>query len=218
MDAGILAAQGVPVVNPLPVSWLGLTTAPVQPPTWSNIGPLNNTQIKNLLAQIGYDQSAWDYTLVDNNNTLGRYQITPALLESYGLLATGSNAAYGNSCVNYRHCWQPTYINNGQNVYENYFYNITNLTEFLNTPVAQEHLAYQRISDLYVESANAGVIQPRDSSETVAGMIYVAWALGVGQGPEDINSAWAWRYNNANSTTGINKFNAGRYSVAVLSR
>ena len=136
-------------------------------------------------------------------------------LENYGLLAKGSVAAYGSDAVNYRHSWQSTY-----SPYENYFYNTKSLSGFLKNSSAQEHLAYQCIVDLYTASTNVGTIQDTDLAQTAAGMIYVAWTLGVGAGPTTSNSngtgAWAWRYNNIGS--GVNTFNSGRYAVAVLSQ
>jgi hypothetical protein len=138
---------------------------------------------------------------------LGRYQITTSTLESYGLLAAGSNTAYGTSCVTYRHCWNPTNFNHGQNSYENYFYNIPNMTGFLTTPVAQEHLAYQILADLYVALTNNLAIKKTDTAEVIAGMLYVGWTLGAA-------GANNWRYNNVGS--GAASYNSGRYSVAVL--
>lgn len=215
MDAGITAAKATPIPTPLPVSWLGLASAPAQPPAWAAISQLSSTQIHNLQAQIGYDQSVWNYSLVGTNNQLGRYQFSTTLLESYGLLAPGSNAAHGTSCVNYLHCWRPTYINGAQNTYQNYFYNINSQANFLATPVAQDHLAYQHILDLYNQCVNVGAIKSTDSADIVAGMIYVAWVLGVGNSNAG-SGAWAWRYNATGA--GTNSFNSGRYSVLVLSR
>jgi hypothetical protein len=208
MDAGIQAAAGTPIATPLPTTWLGLPGMPLQPPAWATIGILTTKQIKNLQAQIGYDLSQWNYSLVGNNNALGRYQFTTTALESYGLLAVGSNSAYGTDCVNYRHCWNPTYFNNGQNAYENYFYNITSITGFLTTTVAQEHLAYQNLVDLYVALTNIGAIKKTDTADVVAGMLYVGWTLGA-------TGANAWRYTNVGS--GATSYNSGRYSVIVLS-
>jgi hypothetical protein len=215
MDAGINAAKAMPIPTPLPVSWLGLASAPELPPGWAAIPQLTSLQIRNLQAQIGYDQSRWNYSLVGESNQLGQYQFTTSILESYGILSPGSNAAHGTSCVNYLHCWRPTYISGAQNVYQNYFYNITSLANFLATPVAQDHLAYQRIFDLYNQCVNVGAIQSTDAADVVAGMIYVAWTLGVGNSNSG-GGAWAWRYTALGS--GISSFNSGRYSVVVLSR
>lgn len=215
MDLGIQAAAGLPIANSLPVSWLGRSDMPLSPPSWATIPALSNVQLRNLLAQIAYNESAWNYKLIGNDNKLGRYQFEVQTLENYGLLAAGSVATYGTDAVNYRHCWQSVY-----SAYENYFYNTTSLSGFLKNLSAQEHLAYQYIVDLYTASTNVGTIQDSDLAQTTAGMMYAAWTLGVGAGPTTSNSngtgAWAWRYNNVGS--GANTFNSGRYAVAVLSQ
>ena len=220
MTTGIQAAQAQPIQNPLPTSWLGLPTAPPTPPSWAQFGGLSAIQIRNLLAQIAYDTSAWNYQLVGANNQLGRYQVSVPVLEAYGLLSAGSYETYGSAAVNYQHCWQPLIVNNGQNVYQNYFYNITNQTQFLHSTVAQEHLAYQRLVDIYINSINTGTILSSDNSDIVAGMIYVGWTLSVGNGPSPTNingtGSWAWRFNNIGS--GSNSFNSGRYAITVLSQ
>lgn len=219
MDTGIQLAAGVPITNPLPASWLGRADTPPTPPAWATIGPLSTTQVRNLQAQIAYDLSGWNYNLIGGSNQLGRYQISTQILEAYGLLAVGSNAQYGTDCVNYRHSWNPIYINNGINTYQNYFYNITSLNNFLSNIATQEHLAYQRLVDIYLTSLDIGAIKKSDDEQTIAGMIYVGWTLSVGTGPTisspNGTGAWAWRYNNIGS--GTNSYNSGRYSIAVLS-
>jgi hypothetical protein len=220
MSTGIQAASGIPITSPLPLGWLGRADAPPVPPIWASVGSFSSVQLRNLQAQIAYDLSTWNYTTIGTSNKLGRYQFSTVELETYGLLATGSNDAYGTDCVNYLHCWSPVYVNNGINDYANYFYNITSINEFLNNVTAQEHLAYRKIADLYTECTNVGVIQDTDAIDSQAGLIYVAWTLGVGTGPTMSSAsgtgAWAWRYNNVGS--GINSYNSGRYSIAVLSQ
>jgi hypothetical protein len=223
MDPGIQAATGALVENQLPVSWLGRITTPgvsgmpMDPPNWATLvlnGALSNLQLKNLLAQIAYNESAWDYNLIGSNNKLGRYQFDSQTLENYGLLASGSVETYGNNAVTFRHCWQPAY-----NSYEDYSYNIKNLNGFLTNQAAQDHLAYQLLIDTYSACINSGAIQDADNTQTIAGMISVAWTLGTGTGPTPSESngtgAWAWRYNNVGS--GAVSYNQGRYAVAVLS-
>lgn len=220
MDPGIQSALGQSTTNTLPVSWLGRADAPPVPPIWANIKVLTNTQVRNLQSQIAYDLSGWDYSKIGADNQLGRYQFSSQILEVYGLLTPGSNLHYGTDSVNYRNCWNPIYINTGINVYQNYFYNVTGLSNFLTTKTAQEHLAYQRIVDLYLTGLDAGIIGLDDSADTVAGMIYVAWTLSVGAGPTAASpmgtGAWAWRYNNIGN--GAAAYNGGRYAVAVLSQ
>lgn len=217
-DPGIKVSAGQPITTPLPTSWLGKNSMPPAPPTWAGIGTVSSAQIRNLLAQIGYDLSQWDYTLVQNNR-VGRYQFSGQQLEAYGLLASGSYAAYGEECVNYNHAWSPTVVNNADYPYENYFYNITSLNGFLNSIASQEHLAYQRLVDIYVTGKNIGLIADSDSIDVVAGMMYVGWTLGVGTTPTVSNvtgtGAWAWRYFNVGN--GVNSFNSGRYAITVLS-
>jgi len=218
-DVGIINAAGISIPNPLPQSWLGRVDAPLAAPRWISIGPLTSRQTQLLQAQIGYDQSGWDYYKIGINNQLGRYQIGTQTLENYGLLAAGSNAAYGTNCVNYRNCWRPTYIKTAANLYENYFYNTDSLNAFLSVAVAQEHLSYQIIDDLYKGLIKINAIQSTDSADMVAGMIYVAWTLGVGTVPTGADAtgtgAYAWRYYNIGN--GTDSYNSGRYSVTVLS-
>jgi hypothetical protein len=218
-DLGIRNSTGRAVPKPLPQAWLGRADAPLPLPTWVTIGPLTARQVQLLEAQIGYDASGWDYTKIGDTNALGRYQFSTQLLEDYGLLAAGSNAAYGTDCVNYRHCWQPTYIKNTSNSFENYFYNVDSLNLFLSGAVAQDHLAYQVLSDCYLGLLKTGGIVESDSVDVKAGMIYVAWTLGVGSAPAGQNvsgfGAYAWRHFNVG--LGTDSFNSGRYAVSTLS-
>ena len=141
-------------------------------------------------------------------------------LEDYGLLAVGSNATYGTDSVNRRTCWRSVTIRRNTNGYSNYLYNTTRLSDFLSNQVAQEHLAYQRLYDLYNDLTNVGAILSTDTTETVAGMIYVGWVLGVGTSATNSNpagtGAWGWRYSGIGS--GVNSYNAGRYAITVLSQ
>jgi len=220
MDIGLKYAVTHPVINPLPVSWLGRTDAPITPPDWANIYRLTSMQIRNLQAQIGYDVSAWNYKLIGFNNALGRYQYTPATLEKYGILAEGSNLHYGTDCVNYQTCWRPVVIRKNTNSYANYIYNLGNLTQFLDNAAAQDHLAYQLVYDLYNELSLINAITPADDLDVVAGMISVAWTFGVGTVPTGKNitgtGAYAWRYFNTGACA--NEYNRGRYAVTVLSQ
>lgn len=219
MDTGITTSYGQAVLNPLPPSWLGRTDAPPSPPSWASIGVLTAVDIQCLLAQIAYDKSVWSYTKIGSNNQLGRYQFSTAILESYGLLASGSNAAYGTNCVNYAHCWTPTFITDGVHTYGNYFYNVSNIRTFLSSTISQEHLAYQRLVDIYITSLNNEVIFDTDPPDVVAGMMYVGWTLGIGGSQTSSNptgtGAWAWRNFNVGDY-GTESFNSGRYAVDVL--
>jgi hypothetical protein len=220
MDIGIQSAVRQAVTNPLPIGWLGRADMPPTLPAWAVIDRLSTAQMVNLQAQLGYDASSWDYTMVGPNNELGRYQFSASLLESYGLLTPGSTAAYGTDCVNYQTCWRPVIIRKNTNSYANYIYDADSISSFLTHTTGQEHLAYQIIYDLYNALVLNNGIQPTDNAETVAGMIAVARQLGAGTGPGSANlngtGAYAWRY--AGLGNGIEAYNSGRYAIAVLSQ
>jgi hypothetical protein len=221
MDAGIVQALGQVVQNPLPPTWLGYASAPPGIPDWANIGILTGKQVRALMAQIAYDASGWNYQSIGSSGQLGRYQISTVTLENYGLLLSGANAAYGSNCVNYQHCWVPgTVVKASTNSYTRYIYNTTNLLDFLTTPNAQEHLAYQLLNDYYAGLQKLNAVQDSDSADTVAGMLYVAWVLGVGTAPGADSStgtgAYAWRYSSIGA--GATAYNSGRYAVMVLAQ
>ena len=215
MDSGIQHASTQAPATPLPTAWLGRAEAPFARPDWAVIGALTSVQHRNLLSQMAYNFSTWAYDKVGTNNELGRYQVTVTQLETYGLLAPGSYVAYGNDAVNYQNCWRaPT------NTYADYLVDVVNFLDFLSNKTAQESLAYQILLDLYNSCIRLNVIQGDDSSEVVAGMLYVAWMLGVGTAPTIATptgtGAYAWRYFNVGS--GSAYYNAGRYAVVVLSK
>ena len=215
MDAGIRQAARTAPVSPLPISWLGRSDMPVPCPDWAVIAQLSTVQLRNLLAQIGYVSSNWNYAKIGTANRLGRYQFAPEILESYGLLTVGATASYGTDAVNYQHCWRaPT------STYADYMVEISSLTEFLNNATAQEFLAYQRLQDLYSGCIKIGAIKTNDAADVVAGLLYVSWELGVGT-PSTLNNssgtgAYAWRYFNVG--TGATYYATGRYAVEVLSK
>ena len=219
MDIGIINARKLAISNPLPLSWLSRPDAPSHLPGWATIGQLTSVQVTNLQCQIGYDRSGWDYKKIGDKNQLGRYQPTTATLEKYGILAQGSNAAYGIDCVNYKNCWRQVAVRS-TNSYANYLYDITSLNAFLNSTVAQDHLNYQIIYDTYTELTQNGSILSTDSAEIVAGMILVGIELGTGSTGNSTNTigsgAYAWRYYNAGQ--GANAYNSGRYAITVLSQ
>lgn len=220
MDIGIQTAAQQGIQNPLPISWLGRTDMPTSLPASAEIPGLTNTQTVNLLAQIGYNLSEWDYLKIGADNRLGRYQFTPATLESYGILAPGSLAAYGTDCVNYRTCWSPVTIRNTTNGYANYVYDADSINTFLNHTSGQDHLAYQVLYDLYNALLHNTGIHTTDAADVLAGMINVAWTLGAGSASSAANitgtGAYAWRYNNVG--LGVVAYNSGRYAVTVLSQ
>ncbi len=214
-DIGIQRAARRAVSRALPISWLGQELMPRAVPDWATIKQLTSVQHKNLVAQLAYAISGWNYTLIGTNNELGMYQITAATLEDYGLLAPGSVASYGTEAVNYRHCWRATLTDA-----EEYNFTVSSCTDFLNNRIAQDYLAYRIIEDLYSMMIKNTAVLANDSAEVTAGMLAVAWYVGTGTRPTAANingtGAYAWRY--AGVGTADDYYAQGRYSVAVLSR
>ena len=208
MDVGFNQASSSGVLNPLPIGWLGRADAPAALPAWAIVGQMSSVQVQNLLSQISYDLSGWDTTKIGPNNQLGSYQFGTTTLENYGILAAGSNLSYGTDCINYKSCWQQVMLK-GTNSFSNYLFNCNSLYSFLNSSIAQEHLAYQIVYDTYTELTNNGVIVDSDTVDTVAGMIYVGWMIGS-------SAAYSWRRYGRG--TASNYFNSGRYAVTVLSQ
>jgi hypothetical protein len=98
-------------------------------------------------------------------------------------------------------------------------YNTTSLSGFLTNPIAQEHLAYQYLYDLYTNMNKIRAITADDTAETLGGMLYVGWDLGSGTSITHESSigagAYAWRYSgNGNGTA---PFVAGKYATGALS-
>jgi hypothetical protein len=215
MDAGIAQATRILPPDPLPVSWLGRADTPHPCPDWAVIAQLSSTQQRNLLAQIAYVSSVWDYTKIGVNNELGRYQVDTNTLETYSLLTAGSNASYGIDSVNYQHCWRAP-----ASTYADYLTEVANINDFLTNTSAQELLAYQRLSDLYSDCVKIAAIKTNDTADVVAGMLYVAWVLGAGTTSTLNNTtgtgAYAWRYFSVG--TGASYYAAGRYAVTILSK
>lgn len=209
IETGIQNSLGQSIATPLPISWLGRSDMPPPPLSTTNIDALTQTQSRNLQAQIAYDLSEWDYAKVGTDNAVGRYQFAPTILEAYGVLAPGSNQAYGVDCVNHTTCWRPVPVRNKKNGISTYLNDNDSLTSFLTDSMAQEKLAYQISYDLYNGLVDNGGITALDTVETVAGMISVAWGAGV-------TAAYTWRYRGTGSNS--DAYNSGRYAVTVLSQ
>lgn len=215
MDAGIAQASRILPTSPLPVSWLGRSDTPHPRPDWAVIPVLTATQQRNLLAQIAYISSTWNYKKIGTNNELGRYQFDTNTLETYGLLTAGANISYGTDSINYQHCWRAPF-----STYANYLSEVTNINDFLTNTSAQEFLAHQRLIDLYSDCVRIAVIKTNDSADVVAGMLYVAWVLGPGTAATLNNTtgtgAYAWRYFSVGA--GASYYTAGRYAITILSK
>jgi hypothetical protein len=217
MDKGLVQAVGNSIATPCPPSWLGRTDAPLKVPANSYFNRLTPVEIENLQAQIAYDKSEWNYAKVSDNE-LGRYQFGAEVLELYGFLYPDSVSHYGKEAVNYRACWTSTPL--ATQMFTGFLYNVADANNFLLSTAAQEHLAYWHLYNLYLELKKINAIQDTDANDIVAGMLYVAWELGVGTAPTSTHrlgtGAYAWRYSGIGE--GANAYNSGRYAITILSQ
>ena len=195
-DLGIISARGVSVQTPLPVGWLGRPDAPLSVPVTYQNPVLTYSQVQCLVAQIGFDKSQWNYSLIDGNS-LGRYQFSADVLESYGFLIGTAVLNYGQAAVFKRACWVPT----------NYSYGVSSMQGFLAGTAAQDHLIYQILFDTYAGLVKNGGIRAADSTDVCSGMMYAGLNLGI------VN-AQIWRTSGIGN--GIAPFNSGRYAITVL--
>lgn len=206
-DIGITNSIGTGVLSPVPSAWLLKPTAPAIPPGWLLISGFSGEQMQALAAQLSYSNSQWDYGKIGSNNELGAYQFTASILEQYNLLLAGSVAAYGNQAVNRPNAWagnanSTQFLSDARNSHKA---PINNIQEFLANKKAQDNLAYRRIFDLYNQLVKTAAVKTTDTADIISGMIFVAWAIGAGNGATPTSQigsgAWAWRYSNYSPVT-----------------
>jgi len=217
---GITQAATVSLSGTLPKGRLGLTTAPTAPNQTLAIDRFSTINLRCLAAQIGYNASGWDYTKISSKFLIGSYQVGAQTLENYGFLVPGSAKIYGADAVNRNFNWQPITVRKNTSSYSTYNTKIGSLKDFLSTPGFQDALAYQILHDTYYALYQSNAITDSDPTDVIAGMMYVAWVLGVGSTPTNATpngtGAWAWRFHNMGNAA--NYYNLGRYTVTVLSQ
>ena len=170
----------------------------------SGVGPLNQTEIKALMTQLGHSESGNDYAATErqNGNYLGKYQVGADVLKDQGYIKEDAWKEYGNRAVQYPSSWT------GKN-------GVTSKESFLNSPSAQESVMYNNLTSNYNAMVQSGAIKSSDNTSTVAGMLATSHLLGA-------SGAAKWRSTgvgaDANKTTGATYFNQGRYAVDVLAK
>lgn len=198
MDPGPAAASKQNVSNGMPKEWLG---KPDVPKPSGGIGPLSTYQTQCLMAQIAFNESRWDYTVINQFNFVGRYQFGAPALADCGYIKPDYIKQYGgNKCLNVSMAWTNK---DG----------IGSIEEYKSTPSAQESAMFDLMNRNYKTMVRIGAIKSDDDLCTVAGLIQVAHLLGAG-------GAKSWRNSgggaDANGTTGATYFNRGRYAIDVL--
>ena len=195
--AGPKAAQGVGVKNPVNKSYVNRTDNPAPP---GGVGPMNPTQTKALMTQLGWNESGFKYNIANQYNYLGKYQTGAAVLTDQGYIKRDAYALYGNKAVNYPSSWT------GKD-------GIATKDMYLNSAATQEKVMYNLLQSNYKTLVRIGAISPGDDLCTVSGMLAASHLIGAG-------GAKTWRNTgggqDANGTTGTSYFNMGRYAVDVL--
>lgn len=201
LDSGPRAASLNSVYNPCPKNLMNASNNPNPP---GSVGNLSTVETKALMTQIAFNESNLDYSVSESKrgNYLGKYQIGSAVLVDQGYIKPDAYKKYGTAAVQYPSSWT------GKD-------NVTTKEAFLSKTGVQEKTMYNLMNSNYRTMVKSGAIQPTDSKETVSGMLSTAHLLGA-------EGAKNWRTTgsgqDANTTTGTQYFNAGRYANTVLSK
>lgn len=200
LDPGPASAKGKTVKNPVPSYYMKRED---NPNPQGGIGPLSQFQVKCVLTQLAWNESHFNYSIVEvaRGNFLGKYQIGAAALTDLGYIKKDYYKQYGSQAVNYDNSWL------GKD-------GINTKQDFLNAHGVQETAMFNLVTSNYNTLVRNNGIKSGDDLCTVGGMLCVAHLLGAG-------GANTWRKtaggSDANGTTGTTYFNMGRYAIDVLS-
>lgn len=198
LDPGPKDAANQGVTNPVNRSYMNRSDAPT---ITEGIGPLTAEQTKALVQQTGWSESGCKYSVTNQLNYCGKYQLGAAALADLGYIKLDAYRLYGgNKAIEYASSWT------GKD-------GITNKQDFLNNGPIQEKIMLALLRMNYNNLVRNGGIKEGDDQCTIAGMLSVAHLLGAA-------GAKKWRMTaggaDANGMTGSKYFNRGRYAVDVL--
>lgn len=203
LDPGPSSAQGRAIKKRFPPNRLA-----EQPTPPGGIGPLGASEVRAIMAQLGWRESNFNYSAVNQYGYIGKYQFGAAALVDRGYIKKDVYARYGQASLNRPDAWT------GKN-------NITNRTTWLSSPRIQELTMYEQLQANYSQMTKNRGIKSGDDSCTIAGMLCVAHLLGPNRGGT-VPGALGWRLTgtgtDANGTSGGDYYNAGRYAIDVLSK
>lgn len=203
-DAGPSAAQGKPVKNKLPLAKLA-----EQPVPKDGLGPLSVSEVRALMGQLGNLESTMDYSKVNEQGYLGKYQFGAAALVDRGYIHKDYYDRYGQAALDMDLAWT------GKN-------NIKAKDNWLANSSIQEQTMYEQMKANYQQLVNNQSIKPGDDKSVISGMLSVAHLLGPNKGTSTRPGAATWRSTgtgtDANGTSGADYYNAGRYAMEVLAK
>jgi hypothetical protein len=199
LDPGPSGAQGRAIKSRLPLERLSQ-----QPTPPGGIGPLSVSDVRAVMAQLGWRESNWNYSAENQIGYLGKYQFGAAALVDRGYIRRDFYSRLGQAALNNPNAW--TNKNN-----------IASKSAWLLSPQIQELTMYEQLQANYSQLLKNRGIKDGDDLCAIAGMLCVSHLLGPNRG-----GALGWRSSgvgvDANGTSGTDYYNAGRYAIDVLSK
>ena len=170
-----------------------------QPEPDGAIGELSSSEIRALSAQIGWSESRQDYTKIEENGFVGKYQFNYENLVELGYVKEGLAPTIET-------------INNPNNWLAKD--NLNNLNDFLASKELQEQAMFNLIRLNYANLQATGAIVKSSSKEEIAGLLSVAHLAGPGGA-----TAW-WKTGKlnigGNGYTAADYYNRGKFSVTQV--
>jgi len=202
LDSGPSSAAGKPVKSKLEKSKLTQ-----QPVPQNGIGPLSVSEVRALMAQLGWKESSWNYSAVNTFGFSGKYQFGAAALVDRGYIYKDYYDKHKNAALTIDNAWTGK---NGINSRDNWLANTT----------IQEQVMYEQLTANYQQLVRNNGIKEGDDKCTIGGMLCVAHLLGPNKGTSRAPGAVSWRTtgngNDAYGTSGTDYYNMGRYAIDVL--
>lgn len=171
-----------------------------QPNAQDTIGVLSKTELTSYFAQIGRSESSSNYTAVNSIGYLGKYQFGYQALIDAGLV---KSSVTSNSQLDLPDNWISKQCSSKQ--------------DFLANPGLQEDVMFNYTLRNYNSLISNGVInqENKNNSQEVAGWLATSHLLGPG-GAKKVYQGEPG--SDGFGTSGLDYFQRGKYSVAVLSQ
>jgi len=202
-DLGITAAAGEKVALPTcPAEFLAKTTT--YSPTGgvgTNSPKFTQLQVKAMMAELGYYESQFNYSLI-NVDRIGKYQVDAPYLANVGYIKPDAIKQYGESALSKGESWT------GKD-------GIQSQEDFFASATIQDQIQFNEFTNNYAALVANGGIMTTDDICTAAGMLFVAHQF------RSADQALKWRQQgtliDALGRNGVEYFNQGRYAIDVLS-
>lgn len=202
-DLGITEATGKQVTPPTcPAEYLSKTTTYSPPAGIGTMVPkFTQAQVKAMIAELGYFESQFNYSLIDGNR-IGKYQVDAQYLADAGYIKPDAIKQYGpTNALGKGESWT------GKD-------GIQSQDDFFSSPNSQDTIQYNEFNTNYTALLANGGIKTSDDICTAAGMLFVAHQF------RSVDKALQWRQKgnltDALGRSGSDYYNQGRYSIDVL--